>query len=131
VSFSSAPARRPVGLVVVTVVEGLEVAGLVVLAALSVAAGPTSSYPQTAYGVGVTLLIAAALLALVAVGTFRARSWSRTPGLVWQVVQLFVGLYALQGDGAQPGLAFGAIIPAALAIVVLLTRSVREATARR
>ncbi len=39
-------------------------------------------------------------------------------GLVWQVVQLLVGLYALQGDGAQPGLAFIAIVPAALAIVL-------------
>lgn len=129
-SGPSAPVR-PVGLLVVAVVEGLEALGLLVLAVLGAAAGPGSAYPQTAYGVAGTLLLAAALLALVAVGTYRARPWSRTSGLVWQVVQLLVGLYALQGDGAQPGLAFIAIVPAALAIVLLLSRSVREATNRR
>lgn len=129
-SGASAP-RRPVGLVVVTVVEALEALGLLLLAILAGAAGPGSSYPQTAYGVAGTLLLAAALLALVAGGTYRARPWSRTSGLVWQVVQLLVGLYALQGQGAQPVLAFVAIVPAALAIVLLLTRSVREATNRR
>lgn len=131
VSITPAPARPPVGLLVVAAVEGLETVALVVLAALSIAAGPASAYPQTAYGVGATLLVAAALLGLVAVGTLRARTWSRTPGLVWQVVQLFVGLYALQGQGAQPGFAVLAIAPAALAIVLLLTRSVRAATDRR
>jgi len=129
-SGPSAPSR-PVGLLVVAVIEALEALGLLVLAVLAAAAGPGSRYPQTAYGVGGTLLLAAALLALVAWGTFRARPWSRTSGLVWQVVQLLVGLYALQGDGAQPALAFVAIVPAALAIVLLLTRSAREATNRR
>ena len=127
---ASAP-RRPVGLVVIAVVEALEAVGLLLLAILAAAAGPGSRYPQTAYGVAGTLLLAAALLALVAWGSYRARPWSRTSGLVWQVVQLLVGLYALQGQGAQPGLAFVAIVPAALAIVLLLTRSVREATNRR
>jgi uncharacterized membrane protein (DUF2068 family) len=112
-------------------VEALEALGLLLLAILAAVAGPGSRYPQTAYGVAGTLLLAAALLALVAWGSYRARPWSRTSGLVWQVVQLLVGLYALQGQGAQPGLAFVAIVPAALAIVLLLTRSVREATARR
>jgi hypothetical protein len=125
-SGPSAPAR-PVGLLVVAVIEALEALGLLVLAVLAAAAGPGSRYPETAYGVGGTLLLAAALLALVAWGTFRARPWSRTSGLVW----LLVGLYALQGDGAQPALAFVAIVPAALAIVLLLTRSAREATNRR
>jgi hypothetical protein len=131
VSTSGRPAPRPVGLVVVAVVEALESLGLLVLAILAAATGPGSAYPQTAYGVAGTLLLAAALLALVAFGTFRARPWSRTSGLTWQVVQLLVGFYALQGQGAQPALAFIAIVPAALAIVLLLTRSVREATNRR
>jgi hypothetical protein len=131
VSTSGNPAARPVGLVVVAVVEALEALGLLVLAILGAAAGPGSAYPQTAYGVAGTLLLAAALLVLVAWGTLRARPWSRTSGLVWQVVQLLVGLYALQGQGAQPAFAFVAIVPAALAIVLLLTRSVRDATNRR
>jgi hypothetical protein len=130
VSTSASRAPRPVALLVVAAIEVLEAAVLVLLAVLSLIAGPSSAYPSTAYGVGGTLLLAAALLALVAFGTFRARPWSRSSGLVWQVVQLLVGLYATQGPGAQIGLALVAIVPAAVAIVLLLTRSVREATAR-
>ena len=114
----------------VSVVELLEAAVLVVLAVISIAAGPGSRYPQTAYGVGGTLLLAAALLVLVGIGTLRGRPWSRTSGMVWQVVQILVGLYSLQGQGAQPVFAVAAIVPAALALVLLLTRPVREATAR-
>jgi hypothetical protein len=130
VSPSKIRAHRPVGLVAVAVIEFLEAAVLVVLAALGIAAGPTSRYPETAYGVGGTLLLAAALLVLVGVGTFRARPWSRTSGLVWQVVQILVGLYALQGQGAQPLFSVAAIVPALVAVVLLFTRPVREAMAR-
>ena len=129
-STSAPRAPRPIPLLVVAGIEALEALGLLGLAALSIAQGPGSQYPTTAYGVGGTLLLAAVLLAVVAVGTFRARPWSRTSGLVWQVVQLLVGLYATQGQGAQIGIALIAIVPAAIAIVLLLTRSVREATAR-
>lgn len=131
VSRPTVPAPRPIALVLVAVIELLEAVGIAVLAALSIAAGPGSRYPQTAYGVGGTLLLAAALLVLVAVGTLRARSWSRTPGLVWQIVQVLVGLYTFQGQGAQPGLGLVAIVPGVAAAVLLLTRPVREATARR
>jgi hypothetical protein len=130
VSPSIPPVHRPFALLAAGVLESLEALGLLVLAVLGIAAGPGSRYPQTAYGVGGTLLLAAVLLGVVALGTVRARPWSRTPGLVWQAVQLLVGLYALQGEGAQPGIAFIAVVPAAVVIVLLLTRAVREATAR-
>ena len=39
---------RPAGLLVIAAVEGLEVVGLAVLAALAVASGPGSRYPSTA-----------------------------------------------------------------------------------
>jgi hypothetical protein len=130
VSSSTSSVHRSFALLAVCVLEGLEALGLVVLAVRAIVAGPGSQYPQTAYGVGGTLLLAAVLLAVVVVGTFRARPWSRTPGLVWQLVQLLVGLYALQGQGAQPGIALIAVVPAVIVIVLLFTRPVREATAR-
>lgn len=114
----------------ISVLELLEAAVLVVLAALGIAAGPSSPYPTTAYGVGGTLLLAAALLVLVAVGTLRARPWARSSGLVWQVVQILVGLYSLQGQGAQPVFAAAAIVPGVVVVVLLFTRPVREALAR-
>jgi hypothetical protein len=130
VNPSDLRATRPVGLLVVGVVELLEAVGLLVLAVGALISGPSSQYPQTAYGVGGTLVLAAALLVLVGIGSLRGRPWSRTSGLVWQVVQLLVGLYAFQGQGAQPGLALIAIVPAVVVIVLLFTRPVREATAR-
>lgn len=124
------PGKPPGALLVVALLEALEVLGLVVLAALAVANGAGGPYPLTAYGVGGTLLISAFLLAVVAVGTFRARPWARSAGMVWQVVQLLVGLYAFQGDGAQPALGLIAVLPAAITLVLLFTRPVRAAMAR-
>ena len=50
--------------------------------------------------------------------------------MVWQAVQLLVGLYAFQGSGAQPALGLIAVLPAAAALVLLFTRPVRTAMAR-
>jgi hypothetical protein len=125
----SAPVR-PVGLLVVAVVEGLEALGIAIYAVVSVL-GSSGRYPLQTFGVAGTFVVAAALLGLVAFGTFKARSWSRTPGIVWQIVQAIVGLSSLQGQGGQPAIAALLIVPAALAIVLLLSRSVREATNRR
>lgn len=128
VSTSPSPARRPAGLVVVALLEALE--ALAVLGfAVNAVLGASGAYPTTTAGVVGTFVVAAALLALVAVGTFRARPWSRTPGLVWQLVQAFVGVYALQGQGGQL-FGWAAIAPAAIVIVLLFTRPVREATTR-
>lgn len=121
---------RPAGLLIVALLAGFEVLGLVALAALAVANGPGNPFPLTAYGVGGTLLLCAFLLAVVAIGTFRARPWARSAGMVWQVVQLLVGVYAFQGPGAQPALGLIAVLPAAVAIVLLFTRPVRATMER-
>ena len=129
-SGSTSPVRRPPALVAVAVIEGLEALALLGIAVLSVIAGASSPYPQTTYGVAGTFAIAAVLLAFVAVGTFRARTWSRTPGLVWQVVQALIGFAQLTGQGPNVPFALAAIVPGVVVIALLLTRSVREATAR-
>ena len=67
VSPSTVRATRPIGLLVVGVIELLEAAGLVVLAALAIATGPGSRYPETSYGVGGTLLLAAGVGAVVGI----------------------------------------------------------------
>ncbi len=126
----SPAAHPPATLLVAGVVEAVEGVGLLVLAALAIAAGPGSAYPTTAYGAGGTLVVVAALLLAVAVGTLRMRPWSRTAGMVWQALQLLVGLYAFQGDGAQPGLGAVAIVPAVVVIVLLFTPSARIALDR-
>jgi hypothetical protein len=130
VSSPVARARRPVALVVAALIEALEALGLVALAALSIAAGPGSPYPTTAYGVGGTLLVSAVLLGAVAVNTLRLRPWARTAGIVWQLLQLLVGAYAFQGEGAQPASGAAAIAPAVVVVVLLLTRPVRDVLQR-
>jgi hypothetical protein len=129
VSPSSIRASRPVGLVAISVIEFLEAAGVLVVAVRSVLGGP-GEFPLTTYGVAGTFIVAAGLLVLVGVGTFRARPWARTSGLVWQVVQFFVGISQTQGPGAPIGLAFALIVPAVVVAVLLFTRPVREAMAR-
>jgi hypothetical protein len=130
VSRPDVPARRPPALLVVAGIEALETLGLVALAALAIASGPGSAYPSTAYGLGGTLIVAAVLLGVVAVSTLRLRPWARTAGIVWQLVQALVGAYAFQGEGAQPALGALAIVPAAVALVLLLTRPVSDALRR-
>lgn len=98
---------------------------VVIVASVAVSANPVSGAAA-----GGTALVTAALLVAVAIGTFRARPWTRAAALVWQVVQLLVGLYAFQGAGAAVGFGLAAVVPAAVAIVLLFTRRVRDATAR-
>ncbi len=129
VSRPGSHASRPLGLVVVSVIELLEAGGVLLFAVLSVV-GSSGAYPLTTFGVAGTFVLAAALLVLVGIGTLRGRSWSRTAGMVWQVVQAIVGLSALTGEGGQPVVAIVLVVPAVLALVLLLSRPVREATAR-
>ena len=126
----SVRARRPLPLLVVAGIELLEALGLVALAAAFIVMGPGSRYPATAYGAGGTVLVLAALLVGVGVGTLRASPWTRTAGLVWHVVQILVGLYTLTGAGPAVGVAALTIVPAVVVIVLLFTRPVQEALAR-
>jgi hypothetical protein len=112
---------------VVGVVELLEAAGLLVAAIAFVVPGP-GRYPLTTYGVAGTFVLAAALLVLVAVGTLRGRPWARTSGMVWQALEAIIGLSVL--NGGSPLTAAVIAVPAVVALVLLLTRPVREALAR-
>jgi hypothetical protein len=129
VNPSDLRANRPASLVAVAVIELLEAAGVLVYAVLSVV-GASGAYPLTTFGVAGTFVLAAALLVLVGIGTLRGRPWSRTSGMVWQVVQAIIGLSALTGEGGQPVIAILLVVPAVLALALLLSRPVREATAR-
>ena len=123
-------APRPVLLLAVAGIELLEALGLTALAVAFIVMGPGSQYPATAYGAGGTVLVLAALLVGVGVGTLRGSPWTRTAGLVWHVVQVLVGLYTLTGVGPVVGAAAIAIVPAVVVIVLLFTRPVQEALAR-
>jgi hypothetical protein len=130
VSPSTFRASRPIALLALAGIELLEALGLAVLGIVFIVLGPGSQYPATAYGAGGTVLVLAALLAGVGIGTLRGSPWTRTAGLVWHVVQVLIGLYALTGIGAVVGVATVVIVPAVVVIVLTFTRPVQEALAR-
>lgn len=121
---------RPPGIVALGVVVAVEAAAVLVLGVLLVIAAFGAANVPSGIAAGVTLLVAGALLAFVARGTFAARPWTRAATIVWQVVQLLVGVYAFQGAGAAVPFGLAAVVPAVVALVLLFTRPVREATAR-
>lgn len=134
----SSTGRRPFGLVVLAVVLALEALGAAVLGLLALVASPYgvrstgggTGDPTSGIAVAVFVLAFAVLLAVVAVGLLRARSWTRSAALVWQLVQALVGAYSLQGAGAAVGFGVAAIGLAVVALVLLFSRPVRSALDR-
>jgi hypothetical protein len=87
------PPRTPLARLLVAAGLGLE--GLLVLGlAVSVAAASITGSARDRLGAAVLALTALALvagLAAVAVGVGRGARWSRSPTLVWQVIQAAIG----------------------------------------
>jgi hypothetical protein len=88
----------PGPLLLATVVQAAEAAGLAVagvLTAIDTADGRSS---QVSSGIALTLLvfIVVAGLAWIAVGLARVRPWSRTPAVLTQVLTGVVAIYLLQ-----------------------------------
>ena len=74
--------------------------------------------------------VAAAWLVILGVSVLRARPWTRGAVLVWQVLQIGVGIGSLQGMMAREDIAWVLIVPAALALALLFSKPVRLATTR-
>ena len=99
-----------------------------VLAGVDAAAG--QSY-HVSSGIALTVIGVAAVAALgfVAAGLARARRWSRTPALLTQLFAGIVGIYLLQGDRVDWGLAL--VVLAVLGFAMLLSpASMRALTSR-
>lgn len=87
------------------------------------------------YGSAVAILLLAIVstvwLAVLAVNTLRGGNWVRGPIVVWQVLQIAVGVGCLQGLFARPDIGWALIVPAIAVLVLLFTKPVIGATARR
>ena len=126
----SAPvARRSPAMLGLLVVVGLEFLALAVVTVVLVVELLVAPATSIASGIALTVLVAIAALWLGALlnGLWHGRSWVRSGIIVWQVLQLLVGFYAFQGEGAQPAFGVAAIAPAVVVVVLLLTRPVRDA----
>lgn len=86
-----------------------------------------------ASAVALTVLtaIAAVWLGFIAVNILRGRSWVRGATVVWQVLQIAVAIGCFQGLFARPDIGWALLVPALVVLVLLFTRPVLAATARR
>ena len=89
--------------------------------------------PQS-YATAVAILVLAALaavwLTIVAVNTLRCRPWVRAAAMVWQVLQIGLGIGSLQGLFAREDIGWFLIVPAILVIALLFSGPVLAATRR-
>ena len=125
--------RRPAllwVLVALLTVEFLAVAALAVTLLIE-----TLTAPSATVGGGIALTIvgfvAAAWLGAIVVGTLRGQAWIRAAAIVWQVLQVAVGVGALQGQVAQPAWGWPLIVVAAVVFLLLFLKPVVEATGTR
>jgi hypothetical protein len=126
-------ARRPALLwllVALLTVEFLAVAALAVTLLFE-----TLTAPSATLGGGIALTIvgfvAAAWLGAIVVGTLRGQAWIRAAAIVWQVLQVAVGVGALQGQVAQPAWGWPLIAFAAVVFLLLFTKPVVAMTSAR
>ena len=93
-----------------------------------------ATQPATSIATAIALLVAAAIAAFwlitVTFAMWRGRSWTRGGALVWQFLQVAVGVGSIQGLLPRPDIASWLLIPAVVAIVLLLTPSVSVYLAR-
>jgi hypothetical protein len=125
--------RRPAILWALLVLLSLELLGVGALAVTLLI--ETLTAPTATFGAGIALtivaFIAAAWLAAIVVGTARGQAWIRAAAIVWQVLQVAVGVGALQGQVAQPGWGWPLIILAVVVFLLLFTKPVVATTSAR
>ena len=74
----------------------------------------------SAIGLVLITLAATAWIAVTAIGFVQGKSFARGSALVWQVLQGAVGLASNQGLFARPDIASGLLVPALIALALLL-----------
>ena len=120
-------------LAVVSGVLFLEAAGLVAIGVWLVvdlfALRPSS--PATAIALIVLVVIAAAWVAAVAIGSLRQASWTRAAAIVWQILQISIAVGAFQGIFARPEVGLLLLVPAVVVIGLLLWPPVRVVYTRQ
>lgn len=126
--------RRPTLLRLLIVLLTVEFLGVSALAIVLVVETLTAPSASIGGGIALTIIgvIAAAWLGAIVVGTLRGQAWVRAAAIVWQVLQVAVGVGALQGQFAQPVWGWPLIVLAAVVLLLLFAKPVvAETSARR
>lgn len=127
-----APRHSPqlVLLVILLFLECLLLGAAAVYLLVELLVDTPTSYPS-AIAILVLALAASVWVGLIAVNTLRGRPWVRGAAVVWQVLQLSVGIGSLQGLLARPEVGWPLILVAVAVLILLFTRPVLAATVRR
>ncbi|WP_144763730.1 hypothetical protein [Curtobacterium sp. 9128] len=122
--------RAMIGLLAVVALEFLALVVVTVVLLIEVLVSPATSLAS-----GIALVVLAAIAALwlgsMLVGLFRRRPWVRSGIIVWQVMQGALAIGAFQGVFRVPAVGWALLLPALIAITLVLSRSVTTALARR
>lgn len=108
---------------VVIAIETLAALAVVVVLVLEVITAPAASFGG-ALALTALALAATVWLAAILRGIWRGRAWSRAAAIVWQVLQIAIGVGALQGAVAQPAWGWPLIIVAVTGFLLLLGKPV-------
>lgn len=123
------PRRHPLLLVLAAVLY-LECALLAVITAylvIELVVDRPDSY-ATAIAIIVLSALATVWLGVLAFHTLLGRTWIRAGVVVWQLLQIAVAATSFQGLFARPDVGWALLVPAVLALVLLFTPPVIDAT---
>jgi len=97
---------RPPSLLLAVAAQGAEAVLLLVAAVLTAAGTAAGHSYQRSSGIALTIIAFGAVIvvALIAVGVYRVRRWSRTPALLTQLFVGTTGVYLLEGHRLDWGL---------------------------
>jgi hypothetical protein len=126
-------ARRPALLWLLAVLLTIVFVGLAALAVVLLIETLTAPSASVGGGIALTVIgfLAAAWLGAIVIGTLRGQAWIRAAAIVWQVLQVGVGVGALQGQVAQPAWGWPLIVLAAFVFLLLFLKPVVELTSVR
>ena len=127
------PRGRPAALLVLIVVVGLEflaMAAVTVFLLVELLTAPAASV-ASAIALLVLAVLATLWLGAMVVGLRRGRAWVRSGVVVWQVLQGALAIGAFQGVFRVPAVGWALLVPALLAITLVLSKSVTAVLARR
>lgn len=121
---------RPIGVVVVAVVVGLEALALLAVGLYSIYAALTQPVfsPASAIFLTVLLLGLGAGLAAVSVNVFKGMRWTRSAAFVWQLLMVAIAVPALLEGNVLLGLVL--LLPPLAAAYYLFTPKVVEYSQR-
>ena len=117
-------------LLVLLTAEAVFIGLLAVTLIFEVLTAPADS-PASGIALAVLAVLATGWMVAMVVGALRGQAWIRGSAIVWQILQLAVGIGALQGAVAQPAWGVPLIVVSGVTLLLLFVPSVVAATSRR